>query len=103
MSMLKSGAVEQPDLYVIEAEYAVDAVKEAVFEDKLDRIIGLWEVLSVISSLLAAEWIVPSLAGNSNWAAAVPLVFALALILLSHVLRGESARDIGFRFDNFGA
>jgi membrane protease YdiL (CAAX protease family) len=99
---LEYKTIEHLDLYEVGTEIELDAENEAVFDGKLDRIIGIWEVVSVISSLLVAEWIVPSLARNSDWAATVPLALALALILLSHALRGESIRDIGFRFDNFG-
>jgi membrane protease YdiL (CAAX protease family) len=40
-------------------------------------------------------------AGNSKLVAAVPLGLALALMLLSHSAHQETAREIGWRLDNF--
>ena len=40
--------------------------------------------------------------GLSHPLIGVPIVLAFAFMLASHRLRGESLRDIGFRFDNFG-
>ena len=41
--------------------------------------------------------------GNSKVVGAIPVVLAVAYMIFSHSERGESARDIGFRFDNFWA
>ena len=38
--------------------------------------------------------------GNSKVVGAIPVVLALAFMILSHRERGESARDIGLRLDN---
>lgn len=64
--------------------------------------LALWEILSVFFSILLAEWIVFSIGGGSNLLLAVPVGVAFAFMLISHRLRGESARDIGLRLDNFG-
>ncbi|HKC64292.1 MAG TPA: CPBP family intramembrane glutamic endopeptidase [Pyrinomonadaceae bacterium] len=66
-----------------------------------DRLLAAWEIASVIVSVLIAEWIVLTFAGNKLFLA-VPIALAFALMFLSHIARGESAREIGWRFDNFG-
>ena len=62
---------------------------------------ALWEIASVTSSFLIAEWMVLPFAGNSKFVAAIPLGLALALMLLSHRTYNETAREIGWRLDNF--
>ncbi|MCA1594223.1 MAG: hypothetical protein LC754_16675 [Acidobacteria bacterium] len=66
-----------------------------------DRVLAAWEIVSVVSSVLIAEWAVSSLAGGNKLIGAVPVSLALVLMVLSHRLRGESAREIGWRLDNF--
>ncbi len=68
-----------------------------------NRFLAFWEVLSVITSCFIAEWVVFSVAGGSRLLTAIPIVFAFSFMFLSHWLRRESARDIGFRLDNFVA
>jgi membrane protease YdiL (CAAX protease family) len=59
-----------------------------------------WEILSVGSSLLIAEWVVLVFVGRSKLVAAIPVGLAFGFMFCSHRLRGESMRDIGFRIDN---
>lgn len=66
------------------------------------RMLAAWEIASVTLSFLIAEWVVPPLARQSLLVGALPLCLALALMLLSQRERGETARDIGWRLDNFG-
>ncbi|MEO8435352.1 MAG: CPBP family intramembrane glutamic endopeptidase [Pyrinomonadaceae bacterium] len=66
-----------------------------------DRSLAGWEILSVVSSLLIAEWVILSFVGNSKLVAAVPVGLAFIFMCLSHRLRGETIREIGFRLDNF--
>ena len=54
-------------------------------------------------SFLIAEWIVRPLAGGSGLITAVPLIMALVLMSVSHRIRKEGARDVGWRVDNFSA
>ena len=68
----------------------------------VDRSLALWEIVSVVTSCLIAEWVITAVAGASNVLIIVPIIFAFALMFWSHRLRGESLREIGFRFDNFG-
>jgi membrane protease YdiL (CAAX protease family) len=66
-----------------------------------DRTLAAWEIASVTLSFLFAEWMIQPFAANSRWISAAPLVLAFALMLLSHQARGETAREIGWRVDNF--
>ncbi|HJT67746.1 MAG TPA: CPBP family glutamic-type intramembrane protease [Pyrinomonadaceae bacterium] len=68
-----------------------------------DRLIATWEIASVTVSCLIAEWVVLAFAGDSKILLAVPVVFALALMIFSHRVYDESARELGFRWDNFAA
>ena len=73
-----------------------------VANQSLDRSLAIWEIVSVISSCLIAEWVITAVAGTSSVLMIVPIVFAFGLMFWSHRLRGESLREIGFRLDNFG-
>ena len=66
-----------------------------------DRALAAWEIASVASSILIAEWILPAVMGRSKLAVAIPIALAFVLMIGSHRLRGETLRDLGFRFDNF--
>lgn len=66
-----------------------------------DKSIAAWEIVSVVSSLLIAEWLALALFGTSRMILAVPVVLAFALMLCSHRLRKEKLRDLGIRIDNF--
>ncbi len=66
-----------------------------------ERMLAAWEIASVTLSFLIAEWIIPLFARHSLLVGAIPLSLALALMLLSQRARGEKARDIGWRMDNF--
>jgi membrane protease YdiL (CAAX protease family) len=63
--------------------------------------LAVWEIVSVVSSFLIAEWVVLAFVGSSKLILAVPIALALALMLISHRERGETLREIGFRIDNF--
>jgi membrane protease YdiL (CAAX protease family) len=66
-----------------------------------DRALAVWEIASVISSILIAEWILSAAMGRSRLVIAIPIALAFVLMISSHRMRGESLRDLGFRFDNF--
>ena len=66
-----------------------------------DRALAAWEIASVVSSILIAEWILSAAMGRSRFVVAIPITLAFVLVISSHRLRGESLRDLGFRFDNF--
>src|SRR5688572_2891142 len=65
--------------------------------------LAAWEIVSVVVSCLIAEWVVLAFVGRSKLVLAVPIALALALMISSHRAYGESARDVGFRWDNFVA
>jgi membrane protease YdiL (CAAX protease family) len=67
------------------------------------RALAAWEIASVVMSCLIAEWVVLALVGANKIVLAIPVALALALMFFSHRAYGESARDLGFRFDNFVA
>ena len=69
----------------------------------VDRSLALWEIASVITSCLIAEWVITAVVGFSSWLIAVPIVLAFGFMFFSHRIHAESLKDIGFRFDNFGA
>ena len=66
-----------------------------------DRALAAWEIASVVVSVLLAEWVVFSVGGGSQLLLFVPVTFAFVLMFVSHRLRGESAREVGWRLDNF--
>jgi membrane protease YdiL (CAAX protease family) len=66
-----------------------------------DRALAAWEIASVVSSILIAEWILAAAMGRSRLVVAIPIGLAFVFMISSHRLRTDSLRDLGFRFDNF--
>ena len=66
-----------------------------------DRTLALWEIASVASSVVIAEWMLASAAGFSKAVIAVPVASAILLMFVSHRVRREGLRELGFRFDTF--
>lgn len=64
------------------------------------RVLAFWEIVSITSTALIAVWAVLALA-SSRWMLIVPITLAFSFIFLSHRIRNESARDLGWRQDNF--
>lgn len=64
------------------------------------RVLAFWEIVSLTSTALIAVWAVLALA-TSRWVLIVPVVLAFSFIILSHYIRRESARELGWRTDNF--
>jgi membrane protease YdiL (CAAX protease family) len=69
----------------------------------INKNLAVWEILSVFTSCLIAEWVVLAFIGRSKLVLAVPVALALLLMVFSHRAYGESLRDLGFRWDNFAA
>jgi membrane protease YdiL (CAAX protease family) len=67
-----------------------------------NRLIATWEIVSVVSSFVAAEWVIRPFGARENLLAGTPLVVALIAMALSHYARGDSLRTIGWRIDNLG-
>ena len=63
--------------------------------------LAAWEIVSVVTSCLIAEWVVLTFGGTSKIILAVPIAFALTLIVFSQRVYGETAHELGFRIDNF--
>ena len=68
-----------------------------------DRKVALWEIASVVSSGLLAQWVVLAFVGGAKVVLAIPILLAIGLVILSERERGETLREIGFRIDNFVA
>ena len=68
-----------------------------------NRALATWEVISVVTSCLIAEWFVLAFFGRNKLMIAIPVVLALGLMVFSHRVYGETLRDLGFRWDNFAA
>lgn len=66
-----------------------------------DRALAAWEMTSVVSSALIAEWILSAAAGRTKAIIAIPTALAFFLIVSSQRLRRDSHRELGFRLDNF--
>src|SRR5215510_5493685 len=66
-----------------------------------DRALAAWEIVSVASSVLIAEWILAAADGRSKVIVVVPIALAFGLIICSQILRRESARDLGLHYANF--
>jgi membrane protease YdiL (CAAX protease family) len=66
-----------------------------------ERALLLWEMASVVSSALIAEWVVLAL---TDWklALVVPVGLACVLMLAAKQAHGETRRQLGLRGDNFG-
>jgi membrane protease YdiL (CAAX protease family) len=64
------------------------------------RALAVWELVSIATSTVIAEWAVLALASDKFWLA-VPVACAFALMFYSHRLRGETLHEIGWRMDNF--
>lgn len=79
--------------FTVEQDVDTDAAREM-------RSLAFWEIVSVTSTALIAVWAVLALA-SSRWMLFVPVVLAFSFIILSHRIRGETARDMGWRLDNF--
>jgi membrane protease YdiL (CAAX protease family) len=74
---------------------------EASVSRERSRALAAWEIVSVVTTGLAAEWAMLANVGLGRAWLLVPFALAFALTITSHRARGESPRDLGFRFDNF--
>ncbi|HVG35344.1 MAG TPA: CPBP family glutamic-type intramembrane protease [Pyrinomonadaceae bacterium] len=76
-----------------------DGIKAARADE---RALAGWEIVSVTTSFLIAAWLILPFTGNDKVVWAIPIIFAFILMLASHRARKESAREVGWRLDNFG-
>src|SRR5690349_9658285 len=63
--------------------------------------LALWEIVSVVVSCLIAEWVVLAFVGTNKFVLAIPIAFALTLMIFSHRVYDETPYELGFRVDNF--
>ncbi len=66
------------------------------------RAVTVLEIASVLSSVFITVWAIIPLQLRQRWFSAVPALLAIALMINSHRLRGETIREIGFTTRNFG-
>ncbi|HEV2762172.1 MAG TPA: CPBP family intramembrane glutamic endopeptidase [Pyrinomonadaceae bacterium] len=65
------------------------------------RTLAAWEIVSLVSTTVVAEWVVFSVGGGDRRLVMFPVVVAFAYMFLSHRGWRETRRDLGWRFDNF--
>ena len=66
-----------------------------------DRAIATWEVASIVSSAIIAEWLLVAVSGLPKFVVAIPVVLAFALMIASQIERRETLKELGVRVDNF--
>lgn len=74
--------------------------REPVAEISMRGVTAL-ELISVMVSVIITTWGIIPLQPRQRWLMAVPALLAIALMVNSQRVRGESAREIGLSFDNF--
>lgn len=62
---------------------------------------AVWELASVVMTVLIIEWTVIPFAGRSSLLVLIPVALIVLLLTASAHLRGETRRELGLRFDNF--
>jgi membrane protease YdiL (CAAX protease family) len=65
------------------------------------RAVAALEIISVISSVLITAWVLNPLQLNQRWLEALPGILALALMMYSHWLHGETPQVLGFTGKHF--
>ena len=65
------------------------------------RALAAWEIVSLVLTTVIAEWAVFSVGEGDRRLVMFPVVVAFAYMFLSHRAWRESARDLGWRLDNF--
>lgn len=65
------------------------------------RALAACEIASVVSSVVIAGWAVLPFVGDNKLIGMIPVGLAIALMIVSHRAHGETARDLGWRMDNF--
>ncbi len=65
------------------------------------RAVAALEIISVISSVLITAWVLNPLQLNQRWLEAMPGILAVALMMYSHWLNGETPQVLGFTGKHF--
>ena len=92
------------DQFVAECPVATEATKvtEVPTASLSLRVVTALEIASVIISVLLAVWAIVPLQPDNRWVGALPGLLALALMINSHRLRGETPSELGFTLKYFG-
>src|SRR5262245_32799097 len=80
----------------------VDPARSAAIPQISLRVVTCLEVASVIISVLITIWAIVPFQLPQKWLASIPGLLALALIVNSHRVRGETPRDLGFTTQYMG-
>lgn len=80
---------------------ATDSQLQTADSPLSDRALAGWEIASLVSSVLIAEWILSAAAGSTKLIVLIPVALAFLLVINSHVWRRETLPDLGLRIDNF--
>ena len=80
---------------------SLEEITVAEFEARTERTLAAWEIASVVTSTLVAEWVVIALVGDQSPLMLVPIALAFAQIFISQTTRRETLSELGLRFDNF--
>ncbi|HEY9402486.1 MAG TPA: CPBP family intramembrane glutamic endopeptidase [Pyrinomonadaceae bacterium] len=96
--LMDDAATRQEGALVASPEASDAATREGVAPGS--RALAAWEIASVASSVVVAEWGVLALSSQKIMLA-VPIACVFALMFYSHLLRGETPRELGWRVDNF--
>jgi len=65
------------------------------------RAVTALEIASVLVSVIITSWAIIPLQPRQRWLATLPALLAIALMINSHRVRGESPREIGFTTRHF--
>jgi membrane protease YdiL (CAAX protease family) len=63
--------------------------------------VPILEIAFVVVCVLTVEWVVLPVFGKKSVVGLVPVLAAFVAMVVSHVIRRESPREIGWRLDNF--
>jgi membrane protease YdiL (CAAX protease family) len=83
-----------------EQQSAADDQKEVTAHLSLRAVTAL-EIVSVVATVLITAWAIVPMQPRERWLQSVPGLIALAMMINSHRLRGESARELGFTTRHF--
>ena len=65
------------------------------------RAVSALEIASVLVSVIITSWAIIPLQPRQQWLTALPALFAMALMINSQRVRGESLRDVGLGAEHF--
>ncbi len=67
----------------------------------MTRKAAIGEIIYVAACVLVGEWVIPPHLLKNPLVFATPIILIVAFGVVSHIRLGETARDLGFRADNF--